>query len=157
MSEILGKIGFDWHVALANLVNFLIIFFVLKKFAFVPIGKMIKERKQIIQDGLENAKLNAEKMKATVAEYEATIQKARTEANEIFEKGKKEAEFKKAEILAQAQKEMSETIENGKKIIDAERVKMINEAKNEVAGLVLKATEKILASSAGEQSKRKEE
>ncbi len=53
--EILGKIGFDWQVALANLVNFLIIFFILKKFAFKPIQKILKERQDKISEGLIKA------------------------------------------------------------------------------------------------------
>jgi F0F1-type ATP synthase membrane subunit b/b' len=59
-NEILGKIGFDWQVALANLVNFLIIVFLLKKFAFKPIAKIIQDRQNKINEGLENAKKAAE-------------------------------------------------------------------------------------------------
>ena len=54
--EILQKIGFDWQVALANLVNFLIILFLLKKFAFKPIAKLIKDRQDKISEGLQKAK-----------------------------------------------------------------------------------------------------
>ena len=54
--EILGKIGFDWQVALASLVNFLIILFVLKKFAFKPIKKLIQERQNKINEGIEKEK-----------------------------------------------------------------------------------------------------
>ncbi len=151
ISAILGKIGFDWQVALANLFNFFIIFFILKRFAFKPIGKMIKERKEAIDKGLEDAEANAKKLKETTEEYEAVLQKARQEANILFEKNKKELEIKKTEILAQTQKEIAEKIEQSKKMIDAERIKMVNEARNEVAGLVLQATEKILASPVGVQ------
>ena len=144
MEEILGKIGFDWHVALANLVNCLIIFFILKKFAFGPIQKILRERRATIEKGIADAKENAEKMKATTVEYEATLQKARAEANAIFDKTKKDAETKRAEILAQAQAEMAASIEQGKKVIEAEKNKMLADAKNELASLVVSATEKVL-------------
>ena len=55
--DILGKIGFDWQVAVANLVNFLIIFFILKRYAFKPIANIIKERQDQVNEGLDNAKL----------------------------------------------------------------------------------------------------
>ncbi len=145
MSEILGKIGFDWHVALANLVNFLIILFVLRKFAWGPIGKILKERHEKIEMGVQNAKLNAEKLKLIEEEYKETMRKAHTEAQAIFEKTKKDAEAKKADILAQAQKEMQATLEQGRKIMEADKIKMVSDAKNEVAGLAMLATEKILA------------
>ena len=58
MLEILGNIGFDWPVALANLVNFLIIFFLLHKFVFKPLGKTVEKRKRDIADGLAAADKN---------------------------------------------------------------------------------------------------
>ncbi|MES2023548.1 MAG: F0F1 ATP synthase subunit B [Patescibacteria group bacterium] len=149
MSEILGKIGFDWHVALANLVNFLIILFVLKRYAFKPISKMIKDRQEIMVKGIQDAKENALLLKSAKEEYEKTLSKARIEANEIFEKNKKENEKRKTEMMEQTQKEMVVTIENGKKALESEKIKMLNEVKNEVAGLVLQATEKVM----GEKNK----
>ncbi|MBU4369492.1 ATP synthase F0 subunit B, partial [Patescibacteria group bacterium] len=55
LQRILGNLGFDWRMALANLVNFLIIFFVLKKYAFKPIKEKLEEREKKIKTGLEDA------------------------------------------------------------------------------------------------------
>ncbi len=151
MEELIETFHINWKLMLAQIVNFGLVFFVLYILAAKPLKKLITERTEEITKGLNDAKKNAETLKFTIAEYEATMVKARKEANDFFEKGKKETEAKKVEILAQAQKEMAATIEHGKKIIETERIKMVNEAKNEVAELILQATEKILASSVGEQ------
>lgn len=145
MSEILGKIGFDWHVALANLVNFLIILFLLKKFAWEPIGKMIRERKKTIETGLLDAKQNAEFVKKSKLEYEETLSKARIEANKIFQDGKKEVETKKSAMLEEAKSEVASILENGKKSLQVEKTKMIEEVKKEIVDLAMKATEKLMS------------
>ncbi|MCE9585223.1 ATP synthase F0 subunit B [Candidatus Nomurabacteria bacterium] len=145
MDSIITTFHIDWKIVIAQALNFGIVFAVLFYFAIKPLHKLMQERSTKIEKGIDDAKTNADLLKATTEEYEKAIAKARIEANEIFDKNKKEAEKKKAEILEQAQKEMIETIENGKKIIEAERVKMLGEVKNEVAGLVLQATEKVLA------------
>ena len=144
MQEILSKIGFDWHVALANLINFLIILFVLKKYAWGPIGKMIAERNKNIKDGLENAKLNAEKLKETKTEYEETIRKAHLEAQAIFAKGKKESELKKIEMMEDAKKETAKILASGRASLEEEKRKMLEDAKKELVDLVASATEKVL-------------
>ena len=64
---ILGSVGFNWHVALANFFNFLIILFLLNTFFFKKIGRTIGDRHKIIEKGLSNAR-DAER---SLAEAEA--------------------------------------------------------------------------------------
>jgi len=142
--EILGKVGFDWQVALANLFNFLIIFLVLKKFAFGPIGKLIKERQNRINEGLSNAEVSTKLLENTKKEYEAVLLDARTKANEIIEQAKKEASLKKDQLVDQTKIEIASMLENGKKSLEVEKNKMLNETKQEIVGLVLQVTEKVI-------------
>lgn len=145
MQELIETFHIDWKLMIAQVINFGLVFFALYLIAAKPLAKLIKERSEEITKGLEDAKKNAEILKSTSLEYEKTMAQARIDANDFFEKSKKEAEAKKTEILESAQKEVAQAIENSKKIIETERSKMVTEAKNEVASLVLKATEKILA------------
>ena len=82
--EILAKIGFDWQVALANLVNFLIIFFLLKKFLFGPIAKTLAERKKAISEGLQNAALATDALSEAKKEGDKIIAEAKAQANTII-------------------------------------------------------------------------
>ena len=78
MSEILnilGSVGFNWHVALANFVNFLIILFLLNKFFFKKIGKILDERHNVIEHGLNQAR-EAELKLASAEEEKHTIIKS---------------------------------------------------------------------------------
>ena len=91
----------------------------------------------------------------TKAEYEAALVKARSEANKIFQDGKKEAEAKKVLMLEDAKKEVSAVIENGKKTLEVEKVKMVAEAKKEIVSLVIASTEKLLGNRVDESLNEK--
>lgn len=142
--NILGKVGFDWQVALANLFNFLIIFFVLKKYAFGPIGKIIKERQASINEGLASAEKNTKLLADTKKEQEQILLNARAEANNIILEAKKDAAIKREQLVEDTKKDISLMIENNKKHLEIEKTKMLTEAKNEIVTLVIQTTEKVL-------------
>jgi F-type H+-transporting ATPase subunit b len=104
--NILGSVGFNWHVALANFVNFLIILFLLNKFFFGKIGKTLSVRHDIIERGLKEAK-EAEKALAEADEEKKSILKAaHKERDSIVAQGETLAH----DIVANLQKEAEEKI-----------------------------------------------
>lgn len=106
--SILGSVGFNWHVALANFINFLIILFILNKFFFGKLGTTISNRQKIIERGLsqasdaEKALLHAEEEKKVIIndakkESHAIVNQAQTQAETLASSIKEKAE---AEIAA---------------------------------------------------------
>lgn len=98
---ILGSVGFNWHVALANFFNFLIILFLLNKFFFKKIGKTISDRHRVIEEGLNKA-----------SEGERILHTAHEEKEKII----KEAHVKESRILEESElkaKEKAKSIEEG--------------------------------------------
>ena len=82
--EIIQKFGLEARLFLFQLVNFLIIVFVLKKFLFAPLKKMLDERKRKIEQSLqdaENAKIilgnAAEEKKKILAEAKSSVDSER--------------------------------------------------------------------------------
>ncbi|MEO5634990.1 MAG: F0F1 ATP synthase subunit B [Candidatus Paceibacterota bacterium] len=144
MDEFVKTFHIDWKLMIAQLINFGIVFAIFYFLASKPLGKLIKERTQEIETGLSDAEKNAKILKATQAEYDEAIGKAKVEANNIFQTGKKEAETKKTEMLEEAKTEVAGIISNGKKMLEAEKVKMVEDAKKEVANLAILAMEKLL-------------
>ena len=144
MEEFIATFHIDWKLMIAQIINFLLVLSALYFLAAKPLKKLVKERTEEITVGLNDAKTNAEMLKSTKEEYEKMLQKARAEAQVIFENSKKEASDKKNEMLEKAKAEVAVIIENGKKTLESDKSKMINEAKNEVASLVIQATEKVL-------------
>ncbi|MEX0935241.1 MAG: F0F1 ATP synthase subunit B [Candidatus Paceibacterota bacterium] len=142
--DALSNIGFDWRVALANLVNFLIIFWLLKKFVFSSIKDVLDKRKQRIQDGVENAQ-KAERDRVMAKEaYEKRMKEAQMEANEIVS----DARSKEREIIEEARGKASTEadliLERGKEKIEEERSKLKGEVEKDAVEMVVDATEKVL-------------
>ncbi len=109
MSEILNilsSVGFNWHVALANFVNFLIILFLLNVFFFKKLGKTIKERGEIIERGLNKAS-DGEKLLARAEEEKgAILSEAKKESHSLLEKAKAEGQTLINSMKEGAQKEI---------------------------------------------------
>lgn len=103
--NILGSVGFNWHVAIANFINFLIILFLLNKFFFGKIGKVIQTRHDVIERGLSQAS-DAEKALANAEEEKKKIVKdAKVEGHSIIEESKANATVLANDIKKEAEKE----------------------------------------------------
>ena len=144
MESIISTFHIDWKIIVAQMVNFAVVFIVLYIYALKPLSKLMKERAEKIKRGIDDAKTNADVLNKSRQEHEDTITKARTEANIVFQKGVKEAENKKNEMLEKTKIEVGLMVEAGKKNLEAEKIKMVTEARNEIVSLAIQATEKLL-------------
>lgn len=144
MQEFIETFHIDWMAMIAQVLNFGLVFLALYVLAAKPLRKLIKERGEEIAGGLADAKVNAETLKATKEEYDKALAKARVEANALFEKGKKDAEVNRVELIEKAKNEAKTILDNTRKTLEADKVKIVEDAKKEVASLVISATEKIL-------------
>jgi F-type H+-transporting ATPase subunit b len=105
--NILGSVGFNWHVALANFFNFLIILFLLNKFFFKKIGATIDTRHGIIERGLNQAK-DAEKALSSAEEQKNELLKAaRKERDTIVANGEALARDLALKIEEEAQESIA--------------------------------------------------
>jgi len=145
MDSIISTFHIDWKIIIAQAINFGVVFVVLYIFALKPLSKLMKERSEEIDKGVDDAKINAELLFKTRREYDDALLKARVEADKIFQEGKKEASAKRTVMLEEAKNEVALIIENGKKTLEAEKLKMVEEAKKEIVELAMRATEKLLA------------
>lgn len=147
MLEILGKIGFDWQVALANLVNFLIIFFILRRFAWKPLKNVIEERQQKIVKGLEDAQKAATDLMMAEEIRKQKVEDAKLHANQIVS----DANLKSASIISAAEGDAmiarEKIIKDAHKVADEAQASMRREVEEHTAGLVMQGLEKVLKES----------
>lgn len=151
MDSFISTFHIDWKIIIAQVINFAVVLFVLQLLALKPLKKLMRERSEKIESGLNDAKTNAELLINTKKEYDAVLSNARTEAHIIFQESKKEAEAKKIEMIEKTKDEVNNMILNGKKMLESEKIKIIEEAKQEIVSLVVKATEKLLESEPNEK------
>src|SRR3990170_3352339 len=90
-----------WKLAF-QVINFLILLYLLNRFLFKPVLARLDERSEKIGKGLEDAEVAARDRELARAEREAAVAEARTEANEMIARANKIATDTRNEILADA-------------------------------------------------------
>lgn len=125
-------------------ISFLILFFLLTKFAWKPITAALQEREDSIDEALKAAENARKQMEKLTADNEKLLNQARAERDAML----KDANDMKESIIAQAKKsaveEGNKMIANAKASIEQEKVAAMNELKTQVALLSVDMAEKIL-------------
>ncbi len=113
------KLGIQLPLLITQIINFSIVLFVLSKFLYKPILKMLDERKQKIEDGLawsEKAKQEEEKL---LQKKQELLREARDEAKVIIDNAKKDGKRVKDEYLTDGKKELASLREKQMKEMEA--------------------------------------
>jgi len=135
--------------------SFLIVFFLLKKFAWGPILGMIKEREKSIEDALQKAESAKEDMKLFQNQNEKLMNEAKAERDGMLRDARQLRETTIAEAKDKATAEAERIITAAKAEIQNEKKQAINEIKNQVAVLSIEIAEKILKSELSSDEKQK--
>ncbi|MDD2785699.1 MAG: F0F1 ATP synthase subunit B [Patescibacteria group bacterium] len=146
MSEMLTKLGIDWRLFIAQLVNFLILFGILRAFAWKPIIMALEDRRAKIKKGLHDAEKAKQQVKDLEKEREAVLSEARAEAMAIIEKADQKASALSQEKIQTTQNEIEKRMEEAKEQIKGERTASYNALKQDLAKLISSATGKIVES-----------
>jgi F-type H+-transporting ATPase subunit b len=142
--DVLTNIGFDWQVALANFISFLLIFWILKRYAFGPIGKIIDERKKIIEEGVNKAEQSETELLVAQQKADETLKTARTEANQIVARAKENGDTLVLQAETAAKGKADEFMEQATKNIEKQKNQMEEELLEKTAHLVVMGVSKIL-------------
>lgn len=126
LNDIASKIGFDWRLAITNLFNFLIIFFLLVKFALPAIKKTVAERTEKIKEGLR-MRDEADKIIDSAKQVSKEIA---IEANKKAENIISKTDISAKEILSQANTKATEIVQLASKEKEEAKQKGLNEAEN---------------------------
>jgi F-type H+-transporting ATPase subunit b len=142
--ELLNNLGINGKLLLAQMINFLILLWVLHKFAYGPVVKMLEERTKKIEKGLKDAQQSQKKLEEISEKEKAVLTEARKQAQEIIKKSESTAAAQAQEIITASKDQAQKMLEMAQKQIDQEKNKILAEVKSEVATLVMMATEKII-------------
>lgn len=141
--QIFSTFGVTLPKIIAQVILFLIVYFVLSKYAFGPVLAMLNERRRRIEEGQHNA----EKIKRQLAEaelrYQEILRKANEEAGKLLEEARLSSELHSQKATQQAIKDAEGIIHRAKESIELERGKMISDVKKELIGLVVDTTAKV--------------
>lgn len=152
--DVLGTLGINWKLFLAQLVNVGIIILVLRTWVFKPLAKLLEERKKKIEDGLKYASEADRRLIDAKEKEDAVVAEARAEARKIVEDSRSLGEKERTERVELAKRDIDLQLEDAKSKIQTERVQALEAVRKEVAGLVMMATRKVSAGDADEKTQR---
>ena len=144
----------EWQQVLTQIVGFILLFWVLKKYAWKPLLGMLEERRQKISDEFQKIEKSQSDVAKLKDDFEAQIKKldqiARDKETAAIAEGQKISQ----EIQVKAREEVKEIIQKAKENINLEITKAKVELRNQIVTLTIQATEKIIKENLDDQKHR---
>ena len=150
-----GAFGVDVLKLAFQIINFLLILYLLNRFLFRRVLALLDERQERISKGLEDAEAAARDRELARAEREAALDEARKEAQTMIARATKIAEESRVEIVAAARAEAEKVAAKATEEITAEKQRAIAELRSQVADLALEAAGKLVGSEMNAPTQRR--
>lgn len=133
---------------LFTIINVLILYFLLRRFLFGRVDKILAERQRLVDDELAQAKAHTEQAQALRAQYEAELAEAEHSGAKLLAEAQEKAQEEYDRIVKKADAEAEKTMEDARGQLRAEREQTLRELSREISTLAMDAAEKIVSDSA---------
>ena len=150
-----GLIKPDLGLSIWTLITFLIVLFILKKFALGRIAGLLDERRHAIQTNIDTAEQTRLEAERVLEEYRQQLAAARQESSEILDRARRAAEDQKKQLHEELAAERERGIAQAQSAIQAETRQSLDRIKREIAELTVTATERVLARRLDEAEQRR--
>jgi len=134
----------DWTHFLIQISSTLILFVVIKMFAWAPIKEFLKKRQEIIAAELNQAEVVKEEALALKQDFETQLKGAKEEARKIVEDSKNQAKMTHNQILANAQEEAKQKMAKASMAIEQERRVAYAQMKEDLVNISVSSTEMLI-------------
>lgn len=142
--DALANLGIDIKLLAAQMINFVLLLFILKRFAYQPMLRLMDERSDKIEKGLKNAEAAEQKLRSIEEEEKSILTNAREEAKGLLAEAGQAAKERDAYRLAETETRVQKLLSDAEAKLEDDRVRMIEDAKRELSETVISAVEKIL-------------
>lgn len=151
--EIFQEFGINWYLVVAQIVNFLIILYLFKRYVYKPVFNMLKKRADIIKQSIDDAQKTKDSLEKTDKERTVILKKAREEAKKIIDESTSEAQEIIEAANQKAKKQSDVVLADAQEEID----RQAREAEKRIQGRIGNLVEKILQESLSEYLSEKEQ
>ena len=138
------KLGLNLGYLIVQILNFAIIFVVLRAWVYKPLLGLLEKRRNSIAQGLEDARTAAEARKNAECEAERITTEAQQKAAEIIKEATERAEAVETEIRASAENEVVKEREAAMAEMEQERTRVLSELRSQVVTLSMAAAHKLI-------------
>ena len=144
MQELIHALGIEWKIIIAQIINFTILLFILAKFVYNPVMRLLDERREGVKKTLENEEKAAAKLASAETDKDAILKEARAESSRIIETARVDAEEQKRRMVAATNVEVVKMHAEGQKKLKEEKSRLLVEVKGEIGTLIVATIEKTL-------------
>lgn len=144
MGQFEAFIGVNFWTALFTLLNFLLVFFVGKKFLYGPVMKIIHDRQKEIDDMYSdagNAKAEARQLRD---QYQQKLSQAKEDSDRLVKEAVDRAHSREEEIIRRANDDAAAILDKANADIAREKKKAVNDAKDEISDLAMAIAGKVV-------------
>lgn len=135
----------DWINFTLQIASTLVLFFVIKYFAWAPMKEFLRKRQELVSQEINHAEMLKADALALKQSAEAQVQVARDEAREIVENSKKQAQITHDEIVTSARTEAAQKLAKASADIEQERKAVYANIREDIVNLALTSAEKMIA------------
>jgi len=137
-----------------TLIIFVILAFVLTKFAFGPITKSVEARERALEDAITSAQRDREEAARLLAEHRAALDASRGEAQKLIADARVAAERVRAELVEQAHAEQASMLERARQEIESEKARAVADLRREAVDLAIAGAGKVIERNLDQASNR---
>jgi F-type H+-transporting ATPase subunit b len=150
-----GLLSIDATLLWATLVVFALFAWILGKFAWGPLLKIVDEREKTIREQVDSAQLAAAEAKDLLVQHQEMLKGAGREREEILAKAVKEAEQVRNDLMTKARADADQAVARAREQMQREKEQAIAELRAQVADIAVEAASRIVKSSLTEEAQRK--
>ena len=149
-----GLMSLQVNLMFWTLLIFVVLYFILSKFAFGPITAAVEAREKALEEAIEGAKRDREAAAKLLAEHQAAIDASRGEAQKLIAEGRAVSEKMRSDLLDQTRKEQQDMLERARQEIEREKDKAIIQLRREAVDLALAGASKVIEQNLESQKNR---
>lgn len=142
--ELFTKLGINAALLISQIVNFVLLILLLRKFAYAPVLKTLKDRSDKIEKSLADAKRIEDELRNTEETKITEIKKAKEEAQKIIKEAYDTAQASTEKSVEETRKKTQDIVAKAKAEIQEEKEKSVKEAEKEIADLAIRIAEKVI-------------
>lgn len=142
--ELLHQLGIDGKLLLAQIINFVVLAFVLYKLAYKPLLRLLDKRSQSIAQSLTDAKKVQEQLAASTAERDRLLTETESASEAMLVQARTQAEQLRAQMLAKTKEDLALIQKRAAQDAEAAKARVLEEAQGDLADLVVAASARVL-------------
>jgi F-type H+-transporting ATPase subunit b len=150
-----GLMSIQLNLMFWTLLIFVILYVLLKKFAFGPITAAVDAREKALEEAIEGAKRDRAEAAKLLESHQAAIDAARGEAQKFIAEGRAVAEKMRTDLLEQTRKEQADMLERARREIESEKDKALTQLRREAVDLALAGASKVIEQNLESEKNRK--